>query len=32
MYTDKGLEIAENRHKFTENFVEQFEAEMRGDL
>jgi len=32
MYTDKGLEIAENRHKFTENFVKQFEAEMRGDL
>jgi len=32
MYTEKGLEIAENRHKFTENFVKQFEAEMRGDL
>lgn len=31
MYTDSGLEIAEDRHEFVEQFVERFKAEMRGE-
>jgi len=31
MYTDKGLNVAEERHEFVENYVERFEAEMRGE-
>lgn len=31
MYTDTGLEIAEERHDFVEKYVERFDAEMRGE-
>jgi len=30
MYTDTGLEIAEQRHNFVKNFVERFKDEMKG--
>lgn len=31
MYTDSGLEVAEERHNFVENFVERFRREMEGE-
>lgn len=31
MYTETGRELARERHKFTETFVERFEMEIRGE-
>lgn len=30
MYTDSGLEVADKRHSYVEDFVERFKAEMNG--
>lgn len=31
MYTDKGLEIANERHVFVENYIQRLKAEMQGE-
>lgn len=31
MYTDSGLEVAEKRHSYVKDFVEQFESEINGE-
>lgn len=31
MYTDSGLEVAKERHKYVKDYVKRFKAEMRGE-